>query len=310
MRILAVVICLIASGAIAGGAGTGQGESAQITRAGGSGGGGGGTVTDVTGTAPIVSSGGTTPAISCTTATTSTAGCVSASAQSFSGLKTLLDGLTVNSSSPVTFNNNISAAGLSTVLIKAPLSGDTGAGITFDGTANAAGKKWSIFTVNSSGSFGLFDLTRSVYAFFCLDGTSPTCAIGPGANTAASTSWGTSAVASIRVTDSTGAADYASVTSAGLEIGGGERVSLMKRATATVDFASMTASCVDSADITVTGAVVGAECIAGQPDQSAVVTFSVSCYVRATNNVRLRACAPGTGIDPASATYSVRIFNP
>ena len=48
-------------------------------------------VTSVTGTAPITSSGGAAPAIGCTMATTSTAGCVSAAAQSFSGTKTFLD---------------------------------------------------------------------------------------------------------------------------------------------------------------------------------------------------------------------------
>jgi hypothetical protein len=49
---------------------------------------GSGTVTGVTGTAPIVSSGGPAPTISCTLATGSVAGCVSTGAQTFAGNKT------------------------------------------------------------------------------------------------------------------------------------------------------------------------------------------------------------------------------
>ena len=52
--------------------------------------GGSGTVTDVTGTAPVVSSGGTTPAISITAATSSDAGSMSAAD------KTKLDGIAAN----------------------------------------------------------------------------------------------------------------------------------------------------------------------------------------------------------------------
>ena len=50
----------------------------EITFASSGGGGGGGTVTSVTGTAPIESSGGNTPAISITAATQSAAGSMSA----------------------------------------------------------------------------------------------------------------------------------------------------------------------------------------------------------------------------------------
>jgi hypothetical protein len=192
---------------------------------GSSGGGGSGTVTGVLATPPIVSDGSaTTPTISCTSATTGTAGCVSAGAQSFSGAKTFLasgtfsagltvsGGATVISGGTVTITETGTTVGLQVnastdgngdgpVIIKSLLSGDTGAGIEFDGTANAAGKKWWFGTVNSSGSFGLFDRTRSVYAFFCLDGTSPTCASGPAANTNVSASFGFSAVSSFRTTD-------------------------------------------------------------------------------------------------------------
>lgn len=52
---------------------------------------GSGTVTSVLGTAPIVSDGNTaTPTLSCTAATTATAGCLSAGAQNIDGAKTFL----------------------------------------------------------------------------------------------------------------------------------------------------------------------------------------------------------------------------
>lgn len=77
---------------------------------------------------------------------------------------------------------------------------------------------------------------------------------------------------------------------------------------ATIDFASVTTTCVDSNAITVTGAVAGDVCLVGPP-ASATANLSFTCYVSAADSVKVRACAAGTAADAASATYYVRVFS-
>lgn len=83
------------------------------------------------------------------------------------------------------------------------------------------------------------------------------------------------------------------------------------RAAATIDLASIAANvCGTDQTITVTGAVVGADCVVGSP---AALTAGLiqTCYVSATDTVKLRTCNSTAGaIDQASASYSVRVFNP
>lgn len=77
---------------------------------------------------------------------------------------------------------------------------------------------------------------------------------------------------------------------------------------ATIDFASVTTTCVDSSAITVTGAVAGDACFVGPP-AAAQANLSFTCYVSGANEVKVRACAAGTAADAASATYYVRVFS-
>lgn len=79
-------------------------------------------------------------------------------------------------------------------------------------------------------------------------------------------------------------------------------------ASATIDFASATTTCVDSSAITVTGALAGDACSVGTP-AAATANLSFTCYVSASDAVKVRACAAGTAADAASATYYVRVFS-
>jgi hypothetical protein len=79
-------------------------------------------------------------------------------------------------------------------------------------------------------------------------------------------------------------------------------------ASSTIDFASVTTTCVDSSGITVTGAVAGDACFVGTP-AAATANLSFTCYVSAADTVKVRACAAGTAADAASATYYVRVVS-
>ena len=77
---------------------------------------------------------------------------------------------------------------------------------------------------------------------------------------------------------------------------------------ATIDFVSGTIVCTDSAAITVTGARAGDACFVGPP-ASPAANSTFSCYVSASDAVKVRHCPAGTAVDPASATYYVRVFS-
>lgn len=79
-------------------------------------------------------------------------------------------------------------------------------------------------------------------------------------------------------------------------------------ASAVIDFVSSTIVCTDSSAITVTGAVAGDPCFVGPPAAIAN-NSSFTCYVSAADAVKVRHCPAGTAIDPASATYSVRVIS-
>lgn len=79
-------------------------------------------------------------------------------------------------------------------------------------------------------------------------------------------------------------------------------------ATATIDFASGSIVCTDSSGITVTGALAGDPCFVGPPAAIAN-NSSFTCYVSAADTVKVRHCPAGTVIDPASASYSVRVIS-
>jgi hypothetical protein len=86
------------------------------------------------------------------------------------------------------------------------------------------------------------------------------------------------------------------------------RVTRMLGASATIDFASGSIVCTDSAAIAVLGARTGDACFVGPPAAIAN-NSSFSCYVSAADAVKVRHCPAGTSIDPASASYSVRVIS-
>lgn len=79
-------------------------------------------------------------------------------------------------------------------------------------------------------------------------------------------------------------------------------------ASATIDFVSGTIVCTDSTGITVTGAVANDACFVGPP-ASPAANSTFSCYVSAADTVKVRHCPAGTVVDPASATYYVRVVS-
>lgn len=85
-------------------------------------------------------------------------------------------------------------------------------------------------------------------------------------------------------------------------------VTRMLAGSATIDFASGSIVCTDSAGITITGAQAGDPCFVGPPAAIAN-NSSFTCYVSAADTVKVRHCPAGTSIDPASATYNVRVIS-
>ncbi len=129
---------------------TSRGTSGQVLTSDGSGGIGwaspsGGTVTDVSGTAPIVSTGGTTPVISIDAATTSAAGSMSAAD------KTKLDGIADNA------NNYIHPSGDGSLHV--PATGTTNNGKVLTAGATAGSINW--VTPNT----GLTNFTETNYSY-------------------------------------------------------------------------------------------------------------------------------------------------
>jgi hypothetical protein len=214
-----------------------------------------------------------------------------------------------------------------------------GTTVTFAGPASSAGTITSTvgsgsnaFRVQTNG--GRIDFGAGANDYASSDGTTVTFA-GPlnlpgGLSTAATIS---SSVASgftglslttngARIDFGAGASDHASsdgttVTFAGavgtgsLRVGAsGTSISGSFRNTTTQDFATInTDACATDVAVTVTGAAVNGECVVGPP-AALSAGFIASCYVSATNTVQLRVCNNGANIDPPSATYSVRVFNP
>lgn len=80
-------------------------------------------------------------------------------------------------------------------------------------------------------------------------------------------------------------------------------------ASQSIDFAGVTDVCEDSPTITVTGATVGDTCNVGTPATMPHANAWVTCYVSATNTVRVRLCAHGASGNPSAATYYVRVFS-
>lgn len=83
------------------------------------------------------------------------------------------------------------------------------------------------------------------------------------------------------------------------------------RNTATINYASIAAgSCIDNT-ITVAGCATAGECSYGLPS-TIEANLNASCFVSATDTVTIRLCNQQliAAIDPASATFSARCWNP
>jgi len=89
----------------------------------------------------------------------------------------------------------------------------------------------------------------------------------------------------------------------------GTQISDSFAASSTIDFASTTDQCTDSSAITVTGAAVNDVCLVGAPASGGAANAFFSCYVSAADAVKVRFCSHGA-VDPASATFTVRVFDP
>ena len=79
-------------------------------------------------------------------------------------------------------------------------------------------------------------------------------------------------------------------------------------ASSVIDFASSTITTVDSAGITVTGALAGDPCFVGPPS-AIVANASFTCYVSAADTVKVRFTPAGTAADPLSGTFFVRVIS-
>lgn len=90
------------------------------------------------------------------------------------------------------------------------------------------------------------------------------------------------------------------------------RVTRSLSASATINFTGIGLGCADSSGITLLGARTGDPCFVGAPasigiaDAGAKSTFS--CYVSASNEVKVRFCTQSFE-DPASETYHVRVLS-
>lgn len=86
------------------------------------------------------------------------------------------------------------------------------------------------------------------------------------------------------------------------------RITRMLRGDFTIDFASGTTTCADSASQTLSGARTGDICIV-TPPAAAQALYNYQCRVSATDTVIIRQCASGTGGDPASASFNVMVLS-
>lgn len=99
-------------------------------------------------------------------------------------------------------------------------------------------------------------------------------------------------------------------------LGGSVETNVITRSlagSATLNYASTTITCLDSAGITMTGAKVGDVCVMGIPDSiigaGTGLNGTFLCYVSAVDEVKIRHCAVGTADNPPDATYRFRIFS-
>lgn len=99
----------------------------------------------------------------------------------------------------------------------------------------------------------------------------------------------------------------------GLKIGTGTTgtaISGSFRSTATLDFANQAVAGEETLTITVTGAVAGAEVDIGVPNGSVAAGSSFFGWVSAADTVSIKHTCTLTNCNPASGTFSARVWNP
>lgn len=107
----------------------------------------------------------------------------------------------------------------------------------------------------------------------------------------------------------TGTLKTAGVDAGYIVVGGGQAVyRVLAFTTASINFASGTIVCEDSAGTTVTGAKTTDTCTVGMPSTltgaGTGLHHSYTCYVSAADTVKIRACAAGTADDPGAVTFT------
>lgn len=103
----------------------------------------------------------------------------------------------------------------------------------------------------------------------------------------------------------------AAAANGGLSIGpSGTAIASSFRSTYTIDFANTSAGQCTASSQTLTGAAAGAECIGGTT-VAICAACHVQCKVTAADTVSVMFCNnTGGASDPASGSYSARVFNP
>lgn len=274
-----------------------------------------GTVTSVSGSAPIISSGGNTPTLSISDATTAAKGAASFSASNFSvssgavsiksgGVTTteIADGTIVDadvSSSAAITSTKVSLAD-GTILVgngssqaaAVSMSGDVtidNAGATTIGTGKVTSGKIldaTITTTDISNSAGITD--AQVNGDLTISG-----------GTVNNTPVGAT-------TRSTGAFTSLTVGSGST----GNSISRILTGSAALNFASTGALPGCSADLTiaVTNAALGNPVFLGVPNGSVGTASQFTAWVSAADTVAVRHCSTTVLVDPASGTFNVVVF--
>ncbi|MCC6747978.1 MAG: hypothetical protein IT371_09990 [Deltaproteobacteria bacterium] len=89
----------------------------------------------------------------------------------------------------------------------------------------------------------------------------------------------------------------------------------MLGASGAIDFTEATTGCSTTtadggtATLTVESAQAGDPCVVGAPSTGGAADSTFSCYVSAANTVTVKHCTPGTAVNPASATFFVRVIS-
>lgn len=194
----------------------------------------------------------------------------------------------------------------STALAQAELAtGSGGASLT----ANQTFLGTNTFSATLNGTAASFTGNVDALAFRNVNSTSSSISFS-GTNTSVRSAGGTIFMSngSVNMIDASGTR---CLTNVPLTIGtSGTAIASSIRNTATLDFPSTAVATCDDLTITVTGAVVGADVSIGTP-ATRVTGSTFDAWVSATDTVSIRhCCSEGATCDPASATFSARVWNP